>query len=77
MVALYYRCELAFRGQVEPGCDITQPLVFIVKLSSVQGDHSGCDKPPVDIKTNVTFLYKLLILKRNLCFDVNRRFVTA
>ena len=22
---------------------------------SVQGDHSGCDKPPVDIKPNVAF----------------------
>ena len=25
------------------------------KQTKVQGDHSGCDKPPVDIKTHVPF----------------------
>ena len=43
----------------------------------VQGDHSSCDKPHIDTKTNVAFYCKLLILKRNFCFDVNGRFVTT
>ena len=43
----------------------------------VQGDHSGCDKPPVDIKTKVAFQEIGLILKQSFCFDVNRRFVTT
>ena len=40
----------------------------------IQGDTSGRTKPPVDIKTKVAFQYMLFILKRNFCFDVNRRF---
>ena len=43
----------------------------------LQGDHSGCAKPPVDIKTKVAFEYLGLILKRNFCFDIYRRFVTT
>ena len=37
----------------------------------LQGDHSGCVKPPVDIKTIVLFLYEAHVLKCNLCFGVN------
>ena len=36
----------------------------------LQGDHPGYDKPIIYDKTNVAFQYKLLILKRNFCFDV-------
>ena len=43
----------------------------------LQGDHSGCAKPPLEIKTKVPFLYMDLILKRNICFDVNGRFATT
>ena len=35
------------------------------KLICVQGDHSGCAKPPVDVKTKHPFLYMGLILKWN------------
>ena len=45
--------------------------------TEVQGDHSGCDKPPVDIKAKVLFEYMGLTLKRNFCCDVSRRFVTT
>ena len=31
----------------------------------VQGDRSGCVKPPVDSKTKIVFYYVLLMLKRN------------
>ena len=32
------------------------PLVAgVVPPATVQGDHSGCFKPPVDFKTNVPF----------------------
>ena len=40
----------------------------------VQGDHSCCFKPSVNAKTEVAFLYVGLILKWNLCFDINGRF---
>ena len=43
-------------------------------LPKLQGDQSSCVKPPVDTKTHVAFQSKLLILKQNLCFDVNGRF---
>ena len=43
----------------------------------LQGDHSGCVKPPIDTKTKVAFQYMVLILKRNFCFDVNGRFDTT
>ena len=48
-----------------------------VQVGSLQGDHSGCFKPPVDIKTKVHFLYEELIPKRNICFGVNGRFETT
>ena len=40
----------------------------------IQGDHSGCAKPPVDIKTKVPFYYEAHVLKQNFCFEVNGRF---
>ena len=40
----------------------------------LQGDQSGSSQSSVDIKTKVVFKYMLLILKRNFCFDVSRRF---
>ena len=45
--------------------------------STLQGDHSGCVEPPVDFITKVLFYYEAHVLKRNLCFEVNRRFVTT
>ena len=53
-----------------------QKATRLVDLT-VQGDHSGCAKPPVDIKTKVPFYYMGLILNWNFCFDVNRRFGTT
>ena len=50
---------------------------FYVSFSSLQGDHSGCVKPPFDIKTKVPFQYEAHVLRRNLCFGVNRRFDTT
>ena len=47
---------------------------------SVQSDNSGCDKPPVDIKTKVLFCLARsgqARPKRDVCFDVNGRFVTT
>ena len=44
---------------------------------NLQVDHSGCVKPPVDIKTKVPFNYEELIPKRNICISVNGRFVTT
>ena len=43
----------------------------------IQGDHSGCDKPPVDFKTKVAFQYMGLIIKQNFCYEVNGRFDTT
>ena len=48
--------------------------LFIQLYPAVQGDTSGRIKPPVDIKAKDVFQYKLFILKRNFCFDVNGRF---
>ena len=46
---------------------------FEIKL---QGDHSGCFQPPVDIKTKVPFLNEGHVLKRSL-FCVNVRLGTT
>ena len=35
-------------------------------MLDVQGDHSGCVKPSVDIKTKVLFYYEVHVLKRNI-----------
>ena len=32
----------------------SEPFMIFVN-TVVQGDHSGCDKPPIDIKTKVVF----------------------
>ena len=39
----------------------------------IKGDPSGWSQPPVDIEAKVALYYKEHILKRNFCFDVNRR----
>ena len=44
---------------------------------TVQGDTSGGDEPPVDVKTKVLFCPVLARPKQNFCFDVNGRFVTT
>ena len=44
---------------------------------SVQGDTSGCAKPPVDFKTKVLFWPCLAWPKQNLCFEVNERLCTT
>ena len=41
------------------------------KIELVQGDQSGSLLGFVDIKMKAAFQYMFLILKRNLCFDVN------
>ena len=48
-------------------------------MNHVQGDHSGSEKPPVDIKTKVVVLVHdmSLILTELLFFGVNGRFVTT
>ena len=43
----------------------------------IQGDHSACSQGCVDIKTTAAFYYMDLILKRNLCFDVNTTLWTS
>ena len=40
----------------------------------LQGDHSACSKPPVDIDLKVVFQHKVLILKCNFQINVNGRF---
>ena len=49
------------------------PVFFWKGREWVQGDHSGCFKPPVDTKTNIALLYMFLISKQNFCFGVNER----
>ena len=57
---------------------LSSKLQFIqcITPSDIQGDHSGCSQPPIDIKTKVAFQYKPLILKHNFCFLVNGRLGT-
>ena len=58
--------------------DLHRELEAVDKCTSIQGDHSGCVKPPIDIKrTNVPLQYEAHELKRNLCFDVNRMLGTT
>ena len=47
--------------------------MFEIELDYRVTHHVGF-KPPVDTKTKVMFLYMDLIIKHNLCFDVNGRF---
>ena len=42
-----------------------------LKSFFVQGEPSGSSQPLADIKTKVVFQYLLLILKCNVCLDVN------
>ena len=48
-------------------------FIFFIRL---QGDHSGCSQPPVDIKIKVPCLYAAHVLKCNLCFGVKGRLGT-
>ena len=41
-------------------------------MKLLKGDHLGCVKPPVGMKTKVPFHYVAIILKRNLCFGLTR-----
>ena len=50
--------------------------VWLVEIL-LQGDHSGCAKPPVDVETKVPFQYTGLKVKQNFYFDVNRNFGTT
>ena len=50
---------------------------FLSNWSRIQGDHSACSKPPIDIDLRVAFWYKVLILKRNFQINVNGRFWTS
>ena len=51
---------------------LTPPSMLIV-----QGDRSGCAKPPVDIFVKVAFLYKDHILNHNFQINANGRFCTT
>ena len=45
----------------------------IIKIREIlQGEYSGCSLGVVDIKTKVVFQQEDHIIKRNLCFDVNK-----
>ena len=58
-------------------CNPVNRVQYTLNMSDtalVQGDHSACSKPPVDIDLKVEFHYKVLILKRNFQINVNRRF---
>ena len=39
-------------------------------LRILEGDHSGCAKTPVDMKTKFPFQHMLIILKHKFCFEV-------
>ena len=52
-------------------------IFLLEEGEAVQGDHSGCAKPPVDFETNILYKYEPYVLKRNLCFIVNMRFGTT
>ena len=52
-------------------------MCFQWVLSKIQGDHSHRFQPHVDSKTKVVFRYMDLIIKRNFCFEVNRRLETT
>ena len=43
----------------------------------LQAVHSLCSQPPVHIITKVLLLYETHVLKRNLCFGVNKRLETT
>ena len=49
------------------------PVSFEIQVH-VQGDHSACSKPPLDIDLKVAFEYKVLLLKRNFQINVNKMF---
>ena len=59
-------------GRLMRGDSGRMMALYLQRERDVQGDHSGCDKPPVDIKTKIQ-----LILKRNFYFGAKRRFVTT
>ena len=66
----WMRCRL-------PPAAIT-PLKYMCHHQiSIQGDHSACSKPPVDIDLKVLFWYKVPILKRNIQINFNGRFRTT
>ena len=48
-----------------------ESIIFSNDPVFIQGDHSGCVIGCVDIKTKVAFYNTDLIIKCNLCFDVN------
>ena len=55
---------------------VSVEALFIPRIlhsfNDIQGDHSSCTLGLVDIKTKVPFQYMFLILKHNICFDVNK-----
>ena len=63
-------------GKVLIPCKSSQKASQYFRFT-LQGDHSGCVKPPVDIKTNVAFQYMGIIQKQNYCFNVNGSFATT
>ena len=78
-------CSFNLKQSVLPVCSARlflfyysiTPYLLPACRTYIQGDTSGSSQPPVDIKTKVVFQHMLLILKRNFCFDVNRRLGTT
>ena len=60
--------EISEERQVLKGPENSLPFI------PLQGDHSGCVKPPVVIKTKYEYEYEAHVLEHNYCFDVNGRF---
>ena len=60
-------------GQVQVGAVHSTSLQEMA-LSLVQGDTSGCSKPPFDADVKVALYYKDLMLQRNFQINVNGRF---
>ena len=61
--------------QVSNGLHGQRQMAFVEKYrTEIQGDHSTCSKPIVDIDLKVAFYYKVIILKRNFQINVKGRF---
>ena len=66
--------------QLSGGTELAEKLIagkcslnhIFVTWDFVQGDTSGCSPDFVDTNIKVALLYRLCLLNRNFCFDVNR-----
>ena len=67
------RCPPGGRSSTSSAASAVQGVTGKLR-QYLQGDHSGCVKPPVDTETKVAFYNMGHILKRNFCCAVNGRF---